>query len=149
MDTIFWLAAMVVFLVVEASTVTMVSLWFAAGSLAALVVSLFAGALWQVATFLAVSTAALALLRPLVRRYVKPRITKTNVDAIIGAQGYVTTAIDNLAATGQVKLGGMEWTARSACSKGIPVGALVKVERIEGVKVFVSPVNERVEVEVK
>lgn len=142
MNTIFWLAAVVVFLVVEASTVTMVSLWFAVGALAALVVSLFAGTGWQVAAFLAVSAAMLALLRPLVRKYVKPRITKTNVDAVIGSQGYVTADVDNLAATGQVKLGAMYWTARSASGENIPAGTLIRVEKIEGVKVFVSPVKE-------
>lgn len=145
MGTIFWLAAMVVFLVVEASTVTMVSLWFALGSLAALVVSLFAGTGWQVAVFLVVSAAALALLRPLVRKYFKPRISKTNVDAIIGSRGYVTAAIDNMAAAGQVKLGAMVWTARSTTGENIPVGTLVKVDRIEGVKAFVTIVNAKVE----
>ena len=58
---------------------------------------------------------------------------------MIGAEGYVTEAIDNLSYTGRVKLGGITWAARSTSGAGIPVGTLVKVERIEGVKVFVSP----------
>lgn len=144
MSTIFWLIAVVVFLVVEASTVTMVSLWFALGALAALVVSLFAKTWLQVTAFLAVSALALAMLRPLARKYFKPRITRTNVDAIIGSQGYVTMDIDNIAAVGQVKLGAMEWTARSATGENIPKGTLVKVDRIEGVKAFVTPVRETV-----
>lgn len=141
MNTIFWLVAVVVFLLVEASTVTMVSLWFALGALAALIVSLFAGTGWQAAAFLIVSAVALAALRPLARKYFKPRITRTNVDAIIGSQGYVTAAIDNAAAAGQVKLGAMEWTARSTTGERIPAGTLVKVDRIEGVKAFVTPVK--------
>ena len=138
MNTVLWLIAVVVFLMVEASTVTMVSLWFALGALAALAVSLFAGIGWQIAAFLVVSALALACLRPLARKYFKPRITKTNVDAIIGSQGYVTAAIDNMAATGKVKLGAMEWTARSTTGDPIPTGTLVRVDRIEGVKAFVT-----------
>lgn len=138
MNTVLWLVAFVVFLMVEASTVTMVSLWFAVGALAALIVSLFAGFGWQIAVFLAVSAVCLTALRPLAQKYFKPRLTKTNVDAIIGSQGYVTADIDNLAATGKVNLGAMEWTARSTTGQNIPAGTLVKVDRIEGVKAFVS-----------
>ena len=141
MNTVLWLVAFVVFLMVEASTVTMVSLWFAVGALAALIVSLFAGFGWQIAVFLAVSAVCLTALRPLAQEYFKPRLTKTNVDAIIGSQGYVTADIDNLAATGKVNLGAMEWTARSTTGQNIPAGTLVKVDRIEGVKAFVTAVK--------
>ena len=138
--TMIWLALTLVFLAVEAATVTMVSLWFAAGSLAALLVALVGGPLWlQILVCLAVSAAALALLRPLARKYFTPKLTRTNVDSVIGSQGYVTAAIDNASAVGQVKLGGMEWSARSTSGDPLPVGTLVKVDRIEGVKVFVSP----------
>ena len=81
----------------------------------------------------------LALLRPLVKRYVTPRITATNVDSVIGSTGLVTTAIDNVSAVGQVKLGAMEWTARSTSGQPIAVGTRVRVDKIEGVKVYVSP----------
>ena len=139
---IIWLALMVLFLLVEASTVTMVSLWFAAGSLAALIAGLLGGPVWlQVVLFFVVSSLTLAALRPLVRRYVTPKITKTNVDSIIGSTGLVTVAIDNVAASGQVKLGAMYWTARSTSGDPIPEGTLIRANRIEGVKVYVSPVE--------
>lgn len=142
MQTIIWLILMVVFLLTEAATVAMVSLWFAAGSLAAMVASLLGAPIWlQVALFLAVSAALLSLLRPLVRKHFTPRLSRTNVDAVVDSQGYVTSDIDNMAATGTVKLGAMEWTARSADGSAIPRGTLVKVEKIEGVKAFVSPVK--------
>lgn len=135
-----WLGLMVLFLAVEAGTVSMVSLWFAAGSLAALLTALLGGAIWvQMVVFLAVSAGLLLALRPLVRRYVSPKITATNVDSVVGATGLVTAAIDNVSAAGQVKLGGMVWTARSTSGDPIPEGSLVKVDRIEGVKAFVSP----------
>ncbi len=144
---IIWLILIVVFLIVEASTVTLVSLWFAAGSLAALLISLFNGAEWlQVTAFLAVSAILLSLLRPLVRKYVTPKLTKTNADAVIGSTGLVTVAIDNVAAEGQVKLGAMVWTARSTSGDPIPADTLIRADRIEGVKVFVSPAKEACQV---
>lgn len=139
---IIWLVLMVVFLIAEASTVTMVSLWFAAGALAAMIVSLLHGAVWlQTAAFLAISVALLIALRPLVRKYVTPKLMATNIDSVIGSTGLVTVAIDNVTATGQVKLGAMVWTARSSSGSPIPEGTQVKVDRIEGVKVFVTPVE--------
>ena len=137
-----WLALMVVFLITEAATVVTVSLWFAGGALAALVASLLGAAIWlQVLIFLAVSAALLACLRPVVRKHFTPKLTRTNVDSVIGSQGYVTADIDNLSAVGTVKLGAMEWTARSVSGEKIPAGTLVKVEKIEGVKAFVAPVE--------
>lgn len=142
MSAYFWLAILILFLVVEAQAVTLVSIWFAAGALAALIASLFGAQLWlQITLFFAVSCVTLACLRPLLRKYFKPNLTKTNVDAVIGSQGYVTAAVDNLSASGTVKLGAMEWTARSTDGQPIPEGSLVQVDRIEGVKAFVSPVK--------
>ena len=139
---IVWLVLIVVFLMVEASTVTLVSLWFAAGALAAILVALTGGGLgFQVAVFVIVSAVLLTALRPLVRKHIKPKLTKTNVDAVVGSTGLVTVAIDNVSAVGQVKLGAMYWTARSTTGDPIAEGALVRVDRIEGVKAFVSPVE--------
>lgn len=147
MEIWIWLSLVVLFLIAEAATVTMTSLWFAGGALVALVVALLGGPIWlQIAAALVVSAALLACLRPLVRKHFTPKLHRTNVDAVIGSEGYVTADIDNASATGTVKLGAMEWTARSADGSSIPKGTLVKVERIEGVKAFVSPV--RVESEV-
>lgn len=137
---ILWLVLIVIFLVAEASTVTLVSLWFAAGALAAMLVCLLGGAVWlQITAFLAVSVVTLLALRPLVRKYVTPKLTATNIDSVIGSTGLVTVAIDNVAAAGQVKLGAMVWTARSTSGAMIPEGTKVRVDKIEGVKVFVSP----------
>lgn len=143
MFLIVWLVALLVFLFVEAQSVTLISLWFAAGALAALIAALCGAELWlQIVLFFAVSIALLASLRPLARKYFTPKITKTNVDSIIGAKGLVTAPIDNIVSQGQVKLGGMEWTARSTSGEIIEVGTLVRVDKIEGVKAFVSPVKE-------
>ncbi len=137
-----WLLLVIVFLAVEASTVALVCLWFAGGALTALVISLLGGQIWlQLLGFLAVSAILLTALRPLVRKFIAPRVIATNVDAIPGSAALVTAAIDNLTAQGQVKLNGMEWTARSTAGDPIPAGTQVRVDRVEGVKVYVSPVT--------
>ena len=137
---IIWFCLMVVFLIVEAACpIHLVSIWFAAGSLMAMVVSFFGGPLWlQIAVFLVVSCLLLALLWPFIKKFLRPKLEKTNVDAVIGTRGVVTATIDNTAAAGQIKLGAMEWTARSTSGAVIEKGAVVRVDRIEGVKAFVS-----------
>ena len=136
-----WLALMVIFVIVEAACpLHLLCVWFAVGSLAAVLVSLLGGAVWlQVTVFLLVSCGLLAALWPLVRKFVTPKVTATNIDSVIGSTGLVTVAIDNVEAHGQVKLGGMEWTARSTSGEPIPEGTRIRVDRIEGVKAFVSP----------
>lgn len=145
-EAIFWLCAMVVFVIAECATVTLVSIWFAAGSLAAIVVALLGGSLGlQVMLFLITAAALLICLRSVVRKYIHPRVTRTNVDAVIGKTCIVTTPINNIAALGQVKLNGMEWSARSTSGSHLNSGVLVKVDRVEGVKLYVSPVTEAAE----
>lgn len=137
-----WLGLMILFLIAEGATVSLVSLWFAAGAVVAMFAALLGAGVWlQTGLFLAVSGALLLMLRPIVRRYLVPKITATNVDSLVGATGLVTDAIDNVTASGQVKLGAMEWTARSTTGENIPQGTLIRVDRIEGVKVYVTPVN--------
>ena len=144
-EAIFWLAAMVVFIAAEAMTVSLVSIWFAAGALGAIIVALLGGGLvLQVTVFLALAVALLLSLRSIVRKHFTPHVTKTNIDSVIGATGIVVTPVNNIAALGQVQINGMEWSARSSDNSHIPAGAMVRVDRVEGVMVFVTPVLETV-----
>lgn len=139
---IVWFILLVVFLLVEANTVTLVSGWFAAGAVAAIIASLFGAPLWlQGVLFFVVAIGLLLALRPLLRKHIKPNLVKTNVDSVIGSTGIVTSRIDNIQATGQVKLGGMEWTARSTSGQILEEGTRIWVDKVEGVKVFVTPVE--------
>lgn len=136
---IIWLILIVLFLVVEAMTVSMVSTWFAGGALVALLVSLLGGPVWlQALAFFTVSIVLLAMLRPLVRKFFKPRLTKTNVDALEGKICLVTEDIDNLVGTGRVRVGDVTWSARSQDGGKIPAGTRVKILKIQGVKVYVE-----------
>lgn len=139
---IFWLVLLIVFLAVEgACPIHLVSIWFAIGALVSLIAAMLGAQLWlQTLLFFLVSGALLLAFLPIVKKCLKPKIVATNVDAVIGTNGHVTVVIDNENATGQVKLGAMEWSARSTSGEKIPEGTLVRADRIEGVKVFVTPV---------
>ena len=137
---IIWLILLIACLWIEISTVTLVSIWFSLGAVAALIVEWTGGgAGFQIFAFVVVSAVFLLLLRPISKRYLTPKLTKTNIDAVIGSTGMVTKEINNDLSLGQVKLGGMEWTARSATGEGIPEGTKIRVDKIEGVKVYVTP----------
>lgn len=136
----FWVVALVVFLIVEAVTAGLVSIWFVFGSLVALICAALGAAVWlQIFWFVIVSVATLVLTRPLVKRYVDSRSVATNADRSIGRTAVVTERIDNLAATGAVKLDGVVWTARSTDDAvAIETGERVTVRAIEGVKLIVE-----------
>lgn len=136
---ILWFFLLILFIFLEASTLAVVSVWFAAGSLTAMVAALFGAPLWlQILLFVLVSLALLLALRPITGNLLKPKVKGTNLDAVIGSEGVVIEEISNRNGQGRVKLGGMEWSARSTADVTIPVGTQIKVDRIEGVKVFVS-----------
>ena len=134
-----WLVLFVGFLMAEASTVAVISLWFSIGALTAMVANFFGGEFWlQAVLFFTVSIVLLCALRPLTKKYFTPKITRTNVDAVVGSTGRVVETIHNDLTQGRVKLGGMEWSARSSSGEILEEGTLIKVDRVEGVKVFVS-----------
>lgn len=140
LPSVVWLALLVFFAIAEAVTVGLVSVWFAAGALAALLCTFFTANIWfQIFLFLAVSLITMAVLRPLGRKYVLPTVTPTNADRVIGRQAVVTEDIDNLNGKGTVVVFGVAWTARSEDGSPIPQGTTVLVKRIEGVKLFVTP----------
>ena len=134
-----WLALLILFSVGEAVTVGLTSVWFAVGSLGALLCALAGGNLWlQIGVFLALSGLSLAMVRPLAKKFLIPGYSATNADRVIGQEAVVTQTIDNLHGQGQVNIAGQTWTARSQDDTVIPEGTLVRVLRIEGVKVFVA-----------
>ena len=140
----FWILAMVIFLIVEAATVGLASIWFAVGALAAMFISMLGGGTWlQIVVFFLVSALMLYFTRPLAKKYVNGKVQATNADIIIGKECRVTEAISNLEATGAVYVDGKTWTARSS-DDGlvIPEGSVVIAEKIDGVKLIVKPCAE-------
>lgn len=134
-----WMIALVALVIGEAVTVGLTFIWFAVGALGALIVSALGASVWiQVAVFLGLSTVTLILVRPAAARLLRPGISPTNADRILGQVALVTQTIDNMAQTGQVKLSGQVWTARSEGGEVIPEQSRVRILRIEGVKVIVT-----------
>ncbi len=136
----FWLAVMIVLLIIEGVVPGLVSVWFAAGALAAMISALFEAPFWlQTVWFLIVSIASLCLTRPLVKKYVNSKVQPTNADALIGKECIVIESIDNIAGEGAVKISGQVWTARSTDdSVKIAQGKIVTVKEIRGVKLIVE-----------
>ena len=147
-----WLGAIVLFGMAEVVTESMVSIWFVAGSLAALFICMSGWSLGgltpeatQVLVFAVVSALALAATRPLVRRFMTRPHIPTNADRVLGMVAKVTEAVDNERASGAVYVDGKTWTARSMDGSVIPAGTQVTVQKIEGVKLLVQ-YSEKVEV---
>ena len=143
---IIWLALMIGFIILEAITVQLLSTWFAAGALAAMIVNLLGAEVWlQVVVFFTVSIVLLAVLWPMARKHIKARAVATNADALVGRTCIVTESIDPVEG-GRVKIGDVTLSARSGQGEEIPAGKQVKVLKIQGAKVFVEEVKKEVEV---
>lgn len=134
-----WLGAIVVFGGLEAATAGLVCIWFVGGSVAALIAAALDAPIGvQLVLFVAVSAVALAITRPLVRKFTATKAEPTNLDRVLGQRAKVTEEVDNEKSTGSVYVDGKTWTARSADGNIIPLGAQVEVERMSGVKLFVK-----------
>lgn len=134
-----WLGAIVLFGIVEAATAGLTVIWFAAGSLIALIAAALGAEFWlQVTIFIVASAAALAATRPLARKFITAKKVPTNADRVLGRTAKVTEPIDNIAPSGAVYVDGKTWTARSADDRFIREGALVTVQAMEGVKLIVK-----------
>lgn len=141
--TYFWLGLMVLMIVVELIVPGLVSIWFAAGALFAILPSVLGGPVWlQIIVFLVVSVAALLVTRPIAKKYINSRTQPTNADIVIGKECIIVQDIDNIQGKGAAKVNGKEWTARSSSDHlKLSKGTHAKVLKIDGVKLIVEPIN--------
>ena len=136
---IVWLIAAVIFVAAEAATMGLTAIWFAAGSIAAMIAALLRVPLgFQIATFILISGVALYFTRGLAKKYINSKVERTNADRIVGMEGLVTEKIDNEHAQGQIRVNGQIWTARSQDDTDIDPGTHVTVMSIQGVKAIVT-----------
>lgn len=133
-----WLGVVALSVFVEASTMALVSIWFAAGALFATFAA-YAGVSLaaQLLIFVCISIAACVAVRPLAQRFVEPNVVPTNADRLLGREARVTEDINNEDSSGAVYVDGKTWTARSVDGEVVPAGAMVEIERMEGVKLIV------------
>ena len=144
--TMLWLIIFVVCIGVEIATMGLTTIWFAGGALIAAIVAAVGAPIWlQVVLFFAVSFVLLYFTRPVAVKYFNKDRVKTNVESMIGKQAIVISEINNLQGIGQVTVGGIEWSARTV-QEGItlPVGSVVVVRAISGVKLIVEEKKEQV-----
>lgn len=137
-----WIALILFAIVAELMTTALVAVWFIPSGIVSLVLSI----IWpeqivaQIVTYVAVSALLLILTRPLIKRHLRKRpFQPTNADMVVGKIAIVTEAIDNVAQTGEVRVAGKRWTARSADGNPIAVDTLVSVLEIQGVKLICAP----------
>lgn len=138
MEFVYWLILFIIFVIFEIVTLGLTTIWFAGGSLAALISSLLgANLIVQIILFLIVSLLLLFFTRPYAQRFINNNTTKTNVEGLAGKTAKVLEDIDNINATGLVILNGLEWTSRSVDESVIPKDSFVIIERVEGNKLLV------------
>lgn len=134
-----WAAVFAVCIVAEMISLGLTTIWFAGGALVAFITACFHVPVpVQIIIFAIVSLILLFTTRPFAKNYFNKQMQKTNVESLIGEYAVVIETIDNLHTTGHVKVGGMEWTARSKNNEIIPVDTIVKIEEVSGVKLIVS-----------
>ncbi len=136
---IVWLLGIIVFVILEAVTYQLISIWFAAGAAGGLIAAI-AGASWglQMTVFLVLSVLFLLCLRPVSRKLIRTKKENTNTEGLIGKEVFVIKGVDNIWETGEGKINGMIWSVKSADNSAISDGETVIVERIEGVKLIVK-----------
>ena len=130
-----WILLFLIFLIIEVATVSLVSIWFCGGALAAMISTYFTDSLFaQILVFIIVSVLLLLILKPLFKNF-RGKKEYTNYGRVIGKTGIVIKEIspDNY---GQVKVDGSVWTAKS--DKKIKEEEKVKVLDVEGVKLIVE-----------
>ena len=135
---ILWIVAVITFVVIECFSYQLMSIWMAAGALAALI-AFWLGANFtvQFIIFAVVSILLIGLTRPFVKRFVNVKTEKTNTDGLVGKKAIVISEISNLENKGRIKISGMEWSAKADDDTKIADGETVEIIKIEGVKAIV------------
>ena len=144
MYILFWLIAMIVFIVGEMITVGLTCIWFAAGALVALIIAAFGGGIvFQIVVFLLVSGILLWMTRPWAKRFINSKVQKTNVERVVGERACVTERVSNLDQTGRAVVLGQDWSIRTEDDNEIiEPGTLIEVVRVSGVKLIVKNVEK-------
>ncbi len=140
MTPIIWFGLVAVLLLIEALTVGLTTIWFAAGALAAAVASLLgAGELLQWILFFVISLVLMIFTRPWAVEHLNKKVERTNVDSLIGENAVILEEVDNLKGTGKAKVHGLEWTVRTEKDgEKIEKGMVVTIEKVQGVKLIVK-----------
>ncbi len=140
--TIFWIVMTVIFLIIEALTVSLVTIWFAGGAILTVVLSFFVDSFTiQVVFWIISSTLLLIFTKPMLSKNIDKQKIKTNVDSLIGKTGFVTSPAKKFE-TGQAKVMSQVWTIKSSNNEELDIGDEIRVVSVEGVKLIVEKTKE-------
>lgn len=138
---IIWLIFVCIFVIIEALTVNLVSIWAAIGALFALITYYLTDNIGiQITVFFVVTILVLLIVKKFVKSKIEPVRTPTNLDAVIGKIGTVTKEVDDN--SGRVKVMGKDWAARTKNDEKIEVNKKVEILEIKGVKLIVKEVKK-------
>ncbi len=136
---VLWLVIAVVLGIIEALTLSLMTIWFAIGALFAIIAAMFGiPFFYQVVVFIVTSSVLLYFTKPIIKKFLKVKNVKTNADKVVGEKGVVIEKIDSGNGTGQVKVGGQVWSAKSIDGQAIAVDEMIEVQEISGVKLIVK-----------
>ena len=137
-----WIIAAIIFAIIEIYTPSFFIIWFSVGSIAAAITSVFTDNIGiQLGIFILLSLILVLSTKKLTDKFItKKNGYKTNSDKLIGKVGVVTEEIDPLEAKGRIKIQGESWKAATENDSKIEKGEKVKVEKIDGVTLFVSKI---------
>ncbi len=138
--SVIWTIIIIISIIVEALTVNLVSIWFALAALVALLCDQMALSIaTQIILFTIISVVIIAITRPIAKKYLKGKITKTNLDRAIGKHCLVTETITP-DKKGEAKVMGTLWLAASLDNEIIEAGQYAEVVSIEGAHVVVKKI---------
>lgn len=138
-SSIIWLVILAVMIVLEIVSLGLTTIWFGIGAIGAAVVAWMGYGIWvQLFVFAVLSVIAMAVFRPIAVTYLNRDKEKTNIEDVVGKTVVVTKEINNEQGSGEVRLNGIEWTARSRDGRVIPAEDRVTVVSVEGVKLIVK-----------
>ncbi len=136
--SIIWTVLIIVFVLVEGFTMGLTAIWFAIGSIFALLSSILKfRTISQFVVFVVFSGLMLFLTKPFVKKHLKVGEHKTNIDSIIGKKGKIEKKITKFD-IGQVNIEGQIWSAISYDEENIDLDEEVEVISVEGVKLIVQ-----------
>lgn len=138
-SSIIWLVILAIMIVMEIVSLGLTTIWFGIGAIGAAVVAWMGYGIWvQLFVFAVLSVIAMAVFRPIAVTYLNRDKEKTNIEDVVGKTVVVTKEINNEQGAGEVRLNGIEWTARSRDGRVIPAEDKVTIVSVEGVKLIVK-----------
>lgn len=137
-----WLGISIIAIIIEIITIDLVSIWFAAGSIIALLAALLGvGETIQIALFIIITVVCAVVVRPIAKKYMRGNVERTNFDRVIGKHGLITKTItaDN---KGEVKVMSTLWLATCIDNTTINEGEYCEILAVEGAHLVVKKLEE-------